>query len=81
MDRYVFYHPDSLDKKVLAAAKGTAVLLGAKVIRTAVGSMLVEASPAKVAQVAEALPDWRWCREAAIHRIPERGRLHRPPTK
>ena len=78
MPLYVFFHASTLDKKVVVAAKRTVVSLGANVLRTAAGSMLVEASEKEVEQLAEALPGWRWSIERKSHRIPERGPLHRP---
>jgi len=77
MDRYVFYNAQSLDPKVLTAAKKTAKALGATVVRAAAGSMLLEASPTKVAQVAKALPGWRYSAETKSHRVPERRPLQR----
>ena len=49
-----FFNEQGLDPKVLTAAKMTAKALGATVVRTAAGSMLLEAPPTKVAQVAKA---------------------------
>jgi hypothetical protein len=77
MDRYVFYAPQALDRKVVTAAKKTATSLGATVVRAVAGSMLVEAAPAKIAQVAKALPGWRYSAEKKVHRIPERTPLQR----
>lgn len=77
MARYVFHLPLSLDTKAVSAAKRKATAMGATVVRTAAGQMLVEASPAKAAKVAEALPDWRYALERAAARIPERGALAR----
>lgn len=77
MERYVFYSTQSLDPKVVNAAKKTATALGATVVRAVAGSMLLEAAPAKVAQVAKALPGWRYSAEAKKHRIPERTPLQR----
>ena len=77
MHRYVFYSPLTPDPKVVTAAKKTAVSLGATVVRTAAGSMLLEAAPSKAAEVAKALPGWRYSVEAKTHRIPERTPLQR----
>ncbi len=77
MDRYVFYSPLSLDPKSVTAAKKTATALGARVVRTAAGSMLLEAAPTMITQVAQALPGWRYSVEAKAHRIPERTPLQR----
>ena len=77
MDRYVFFHAQDLDPKVLMAAKKTARALGATVVRTAAGSMLVEAAPTQIAKLATALPGWRYCVETKTHRLPERRALQR----
>jgi len=74
MDRYVLFHAQGLDPKVLMAAKKTARALGATVVRAAAGSMLLEAAPIQIAEVATALPGWRHCVETKSHRLPE----HRP---
>lgn len=81
MERYVFYCPQSLDPKVVTAAKKTATSLGATVVRAVAGSMLLEAPPAKAAQVAKALPGWRYSVETKTHRIPERTPLQRARVK
>lgn len=81
MDRYVFYHPLSLDAKTVAAAKKKAASLGATVLRSAAGTMLLEAERAAIRQVANALPDWRYSVEAKVHRLPERTPLQRARLK
>ena len=73
MARYVFYCPTSLDAKAVTAAKKTATALGATVVRSAAGQMLLDAPPARMAQVAEALPAWRYSVEGKSARIPERS--------
>ena len=80
MDRYVFYAMQPVDPKGLTAARKTATALGATVLRTVAGSMLVEAPPAKAAAVAKALPGWRYSVETKTHRIPERTPLQRART-
>jgi hypothetical protein len=77
MDRYVFYAVQPVDAKVVTAAKKTAAALGATVVRTVAGSMLLEAPAAKAAQVAKALPGWRYSVETKTHRLPERTPLQR----
>lgn len=77
MARYVFHLPLSLDTKAVSAAKRKATAMGATVVRTAAGQMLVETTPARAAKVAEALPDWRYALERSAARIPERAPLAR----
>ena len=77
MDRYVFFSSSAVDAKALAAAKKTAKALGATVVRAAAGSMLVEAPPTQAAQVAQALPGWRYTVERKAARVPERTPLQR----
>jgi len=72
MKKYVFYSADlSVDRKAVTAARRMAASLGATVVRTVGSSMLLEATPAKVAKVAEALPGWHYSVETRGHRIPE----------
>jgi hypothetical protein len=73
----MFHLPRSLDTKAVSAAKRKATALGATVVRTAAGQMLVETTPAKAAKVAEALPDWRYALERVAARLPERTPLAR----
>jgi hypothetical protein len=80
MQRFVFYSP-SLDRKALLAAKRTASRLGATVVRSLAGSMLLEAPRAKAAEVAEALPGWQYSAEKKVQRIPERTPLDRARVK
>ncbi len=77
MDRFVFYNSQCLDPKSLTVAKKTAREKGATVLRAAVGTMLVEAAPADAAEVARALPGWRYSAETRTHRVPERTTLQR----
>ena len=77
MDRFVFYCPQTLDQKAVSDAKKIATSLGATVVRAAAGTMLLEAAPAKAAQVAKALPGWRYSAETRSHRLPERRPLQR----
>jgi len=74
MKHYVFYSSQlSVDRKVVMAARKVAISLGATVVRTLGGSMLLETTPAKVGQVAKALPDWHYSVETKGYRIPERS--------
>ena len=76
MTHYVFYSLQlSIDRKVVMAARNVATSLGATVVRTLGGSMLIETTPAKVGQIAKALPDWRYSLETKGYRIPERSPL------
>ena len=72
MDRYVFYAKDSLDAKTVRAARATASALGATVVRTGVGTLLLEIAAGDVRKLAPALPDWRYSAERHATRIPER---------
>ena len=45
----------------------------APVVRSAAGQMLLEAPPARLVQLAEALPAWRYSVEGKSARIPERA--------
>jgi len=72
MDRYVFYAKESLDAKTIRAARATVRALGASVVRTGVGTMLLEVEPECVRKVARALPQWRYSVERHATRIPER---------
>jgi len=47
------------------------------VVRAAAGSMLVEAAPGEIEQVAKALPGWRYSVEKKGSRLPERTPLQR----
>ena len=76
MKQYVFYSSQvSADRKSVTTARKMATSLGATVVRTAAGSMLLEATPAKAAQVAQALPGWHYSLETKGHRIPEHSPL------
>lgn len=77
MARFVFFLPGGIAPETLAAAKKTARALDVSVLRSVPGSMLVEATPAKAAHLAEALPDWRYAPERKTTRVPERTPLER----
>lgn len=76
MDRFVFF-TSATDAVGLATAKKTAKALGAAVVRALPGTMLVVAPPTKAAQVAKALPGWRYTAERKTTRVPERRPLER----
>ena len=76
MARYVFF-PDTASGATLAAARKAASEHGATVVRAIAGSMLLEATPAKVVKVARALPGWRYTAETKVARVPERRPLAR----
>lgn len=79
MERYVFYPAaDAGDGvKPLAAARRACKALGVTVLRSAAGSMLVEAAPADARRIAEALPGWRYSADRPAARLPERSPLQR----
>lgn len=55
--------------------------MGANVIKAGIGTMLVEATPAAAAEVAKALPEWRYAIERKSTEIPEQGPLKRTRLK
>ena len=77
MSRYVFFNDDAQDGKVLAAAEAMVRSRGAKVVKSLAGAMLLELAPAQVADVAQALPGWRYSAEGKTTRVPERKPLER----
>ena len=77
MSRYVFFNSDAQDAKVLMAAKKTARSRGATVVKSLAGTMLLELAPARVPEVAQALPGWRYAVERKATRAPERKPLER----
>lgn len=77
MDRHIFFSSEHLGASTMAAAKKTAQALGAKVINTASGGLLIEATPEVIGQVASALPGWNHTVERKTMRIPERTPLQR----
>lgn len=78
MARYVFsLATDAIGAVPLASARRTATAHGATVLRAIAGTMLIEASPAKAAAVAKALPGWRYSPERKTTRVPERTPLQR----
>jgi hypothetical protein len=79
MERHVFYAKQSLDPQVVKAAKATATSLGARVVRTGMGTMLLEAKPELVRKLVKALPGWGHNIETTSRR-PEQPRLGRRPT-
>lgn len=77
MSRYVFFNSDAQDAKVLMAAKKAARSRGATVVKSLAGTMLLELPPARVPEVAQALPGWRYAAERKTARVPERKPLER----
>lgn len=81
MSRYVFFNSNAQDVKVLTAAKKAARLHGATVVRSLAGTMLLELAPARVSEVAQALPGWRYSAERKSARVPERRPLERAKAR
>jgi hypothetical protein len=81
MCRYVFFNSDALDAKVLMAAKKAARSRGATVVKSLAGTMLLELAPARVPEVAQALPGWRYSVENKTARVPERKPLERTKAR
>ena len=80
--RYVFYFSMGIGTEAaLRAARKITCAHGAEVIKAGVGTMLVEATPAKAAEVAKALPEWQYAPERKTTGIPERERLQRTKLK
>ena len=88
MSRYVFFNSDAQDAKVLTVAKKTARSRGATVVKSLAGTMLLEATPAQLPQVAQALLGWRYsverktpgCPSPSPWSAPRRAaRWQRPP--
>ena len=77
MSRYVFFNSDAQDDKVLMAAKKTARSRGATVVKSLAGMMLLEMAPAQVANLAQALPDWRYSVERKTTRVSTTKTLER----
>ena len=77
MSLYVFFNSDAQDAKVLTAAKRTARSHGATVVKSLAGTMLLELTAARVPEVAQALPGWRYSVERKSARVPERKPLAR----
>lgn len=77
MSRYVFFNSNAQDAKVLTAAKKAARARGATVVKSLAGTMLLELAPARVPELAQALPGWRYAVERKTTRVPERKPLER----
>lgn len=75
--RYVFYTAPGTDPKAVTAARRAVKAMGCTVVSVAAGTMLVEAPPAEVKQVAKALPGWRYSVEKKTAHLPERTPLQR----
>lgn len=81
MARYVFRNRDAQCKQALAAAAKAARSLGATVVKSLAGTMLLEATPAQVPEVAQASPGWRYAAERKTARVPEPKLLERPKAR
>lgn len=79
--RFVFYFLMGTDAEAVRAARKTASALGAKVLKAGLGTMLVEAAPAKAAEVAKALPQWSYAQEKKTTQVPEAAPLQRTRVK
>lgn len=77
MPLYVFFPGTMPGTKSLTAAKKAVGDNGATVVRTAAGSMLVEATPARAKRIVQALLGWQYTPERKTTRVPER----RPPER
>lgn len=77
MSRYVFFNSNAQDERVLTAAKKAARSHGATVVKSLAGTLLLELAPARVPEVALALPGWRYAPERKTARVPERKPLER----
>ena len=74
MSHYVFFSDAGvLNDKLVRAAKKAVRESGATVLKSAGGSLLVEAAITEVRKVARALPGWKYSAETTTHRIPERS--------
>lgn len=80
VSRYVFSNTDAQDDKALMAAKKTARAHGATVVKSLAGTMLLELEPAKILEVARALPGWRYSAERKKTRISDRLALETPTS-
>jgi hypothetical protein len=71
MARYVFFAAELPATVEVRAAVNTARQFG-RVIKYAAGTMLLEVEPARLRQLAAALPGWRHTVERMGYRLPER---------
>jgi hypothetical protein len=81
MSLYVFLDSEAQDVKVLVAARKAARSRGATVVKSLAGTMLLELDPARVTEVARALPCWRHLVERKTTRVPERKPLQRTKAR
>lgn len=81
MARYVFRSSDAQSNQALAAAVKAARSVGATVVKSLAGTMLLEVTPAQVPEVAQALPGWRYAAERKTTRVPERKPLERTKAR
>jgi hypothetical protein len=80
--RYVFYFEMGTGAQAaVRAARRTARALGSTVIKAGMGSLLVETTPAIAAEMARALPLWRYVQERVSVQLPESGALQRTRLK
>ncbi len=80
--RYVFYYAMGAGTRAaVRAAQMTASALGATVIKVGMGTLLVEATQAKAAELANALPEWRHAQERLTTQLPESEALQRTRQK
>jgi hypothetical protein len=78
MSRYVFSFPALRpDPAVVADAEIIAEALGATVVRSVGGSLLLEAAPNVATRLAKAMPEWHLSQENTSYRVPERTPLQR----
>lgn len=80
--RYVFYFAmGTCTQAAVRAAQMKASALGVTVIKVGTGTLLVEATPAKAAEMAKVLPQWRAAREKRTTHLPEGEALQRARLK
>lgn len=78
---YVFVNASGLDNQALTTAVKAARTRGATVVKSLVGTMLLEVTPGQLPEVAQALPSWRYAAERKTIRVPERRPLERSRTR
>lgn len=81
MARYVLRNSDAQSNQALAADVKAARSLGATVVKSLAGTMLLEVTPTQVPEVARALPGWRYAAERKTARVPERKPLERSKAR
>ena len=73
----MFFAITESDAKSLGSARKAVRTLGASVVSSVAGTLLVEADPGQLKDIAHALPNWRYTPERKTTRVPERNRLGR----